>query len=115
MGNVNGQTTNDYIPRTGFKDRDKLDRKEAVLDKGIHIKELRAAIEKLSVQSNNVNNCGNCTWCQGCQTCQGCQACQGCQTCQLGKCQRQCWTTPTANCIQCVCKCNCSNCGDDRG
>ena len=38
--------------------------------KGVHINELRAAVNRLETWAANVDNCGNCTYCQSCQACQ---------------------------------------------
>lgn len=38
--------------------------------KGVHINELRTAVNKLEAWAANVDNCGNCTYCQSCQACQ---------------------------------------------
>ena len=38
--------------------------------KGVHINELRVAVNRLETWAANVDNCGNCTYCQSCQACQ---------------------------------------------
>lgn len=43
--------------------------------KGIHVGELRAAVNSLETWAANIDNCGNCNFCQSCESCQT-QSCQ---------------------------------------